>query len=170
VAWKCPGCGGQHDDLPLSYATVAPATWNSLADDVRERSALFDEACVVRHAGGKTDHFIRANIELPLNDVAGGRFLWTVWCSLSAANFQATVDAWDVSGREASAPMFAWLATELPVYPSTLNLRARIHTRPVGQRPVVELEPAEHPLAVEQRRGITMSRVQEIAAAVLHPG
>jgi hypothetical protein len=40
---------------------------------------------------------------------------------------------------------------------------------PVGQRPLVELEPTEHPLAVEQRQGISMQRVQAIAEALLHP-
>jgi len=32
----------------------------------------------------------------------------------------------------------------------------------------VELESTDHPLAVEQREGITMDRVQEIAEALLH--
>jgi hypothetical protein len=45
-----------------------------------------------------------------------------------------------------------------------------VHTRPVGERPFVELEPTEHPLAVEQRTGITLDRVREIAATVLHFG
>ncbi|MFF2196379.1 hypothetical protein [Streptomyces sp. NPDC058157] len=41
-----------------------------------------------------------------------------------------------------------------------LNLKTYVHTRPVG----------EHPLAVEQRTGITLDRVREIASAVLHAG
>jgi hypothetical protein len=32
-----------------------------------------------------------------------------------------------------------------------------------------ELEPTEHPLAVEQRTGITMERVREIAERLVHP-
>jgi hypothetical protein len=31
------------------------------------------------------------------------------------------------------------------------------------------LEPTEHPLAVEQREGVTMARVREIAEMLLHP-
>ncbi|MGW1264432.1 DUF2199 domain-containing protein [Streptomyces drozdowiczii] len=34
---------------------------------------------------------------------------------------------------------------------TTLNLKTRVHTRPVGDRPFVELEPTDHPLAIEQR-------------------
>ncbi len=51
---------------------------------------------------------------------------------------------------------------------TTLNLKTHVHSRPVGERPYVELEPTDHPLAVEQRTGITVDRVREIAAAVLH--
>jgi hypothetical protein len=66
-------------------------------------------------------------------------------------------------------PYFGWLSTELPLYqPSTLSLKARVHTQPVGQRPFIEVEPTDHPLAVEQRTGITLARVQEIAEALLH--
>lgn len=50
------------------------------------------------------------------------------------------------------------------------DVGTRVHTRPVGERPVIELEPTDHPLAVEQRTGITLDRVREIAAALLHSG
>jgi hypothetical protein len=43
-----------------------------------------------------------------------------------------------------------------------------VHTRAVGVRPYIQLEPTDHPLAVEQRTGITLARVQEIAEMVLH--
>ncbi|MFQ6227966.1 DUF2199 domain-containing protein [Nocardia sp. NPDC002869] len=62
-----------------------------------------------------------------------------------------------------------WLTTDLSAYsPTTLNLKTRLHTRPVGERPFIELEPTDHPLAVEQRTGITRDRVHEIAEAMLH--
>ncbi|HET9282637.1 MAG TPA: DUF2199 domain-containing protein [Candidatus Angelobacter sp.] len=43
-----------------------------------------------------------------------------------------------------------------------------IHLRGGNLRPRIELQPTEHPLAVEQRTGIIIERVQEIAAALLH--
>ncbi|MFJ4770383.1 DUF2199 domain-containing protein [Streptomyces uncialis] len=48
-------------------------------------------------------------------------------------------------------------------------MKTRVHTRPIGQRPFIELEPTDHPLAVEQRTGITTERVRAIAEAVSHP-
>ena len=35
-------------------------------------------------------------------------------------------------------------------------------------RPLIELEPTEHPLAIEQRAGITVDRVAEIYAHYAH--
>jgi hypothetical protein len=49
----------------------------------------------------------------------------------------------------------------------TLHLKKMVHTRQVGRRPFFELEPTNHPLAVEQREGITLARVQQIAELVL---
>jgi len=72
-------------------------------------------------------------------------------------------------GRESEPPYFSSLSTELMIYPvPTPNLKVNIHTHPVGEVPRAELEPTDHPLAVEQRTGITVERVREIAALVEH--
>ena len=70
--------------------------------------------------------------------------------------------------RSHIGPFFGWLSAELPLYPSTENLKARVHLRDNGVRPYVELEPTEHPLAIEQRNGITVDRVAEIYAHCVH--
>ena len=44
------------------------------------------------------------------------------------------------------------------------------HGQAVGVRPTIELEPTDHPLAIEQRTGITLAHVQAIAEQLLHPG
>jgi hypothetical protein len=97
-------------------------------------------------------------------------FVWGVWTSLSEQSFMRTGEICDMPGRENEPPFFGWLCTALPLYPETLHLKTHVHTRPLGQRPLVELEPTDHPLAVEQRTGIPMDRVREIAEALLHPG
>ncbi|MGW6575254.1 DUF2199 domain-containing protein [Streptomyces sp. NPDC054945] len=95
---------------------------------------------------------------------------WGVWVALSRENFSRAADLRDTPGREPEPPYFGWLTTELLVYPATtLNLQTHVHTRPLGRRPSIELERTDHPLAVEQRTGITLDRVSEIAAAVRRP-
>jgi hypothetical protein len=65
--------------------------------------------------------------------------------------------------------MFGWLSTSIPCYSEvTMHLKTMVHTRKLGIRPYIELEQNEHPLSVEQRNGISIKRVQEIAEYLLH--
>ena len=60
-------------------------------------------------------------------------------------------------------PFFGWLSTEVGYYEeSTINLKTMVHFIGGGKRPVVELEPIEHPLAIDQRNGITLEKAWEI--------
>ncbi|MFF3089819.1 DUF2199 domain-containing protein [Streptomyces nojiriensis] len=162
--FTCSCCGARHGGLPLHYTAEAPAVWNAAfaeADDC----LLSSDQCVVK----ARHYFVKGLIEIPVIGT-DEMFSWAVWVSLSRENFARAVDMWETPGRESEPPYFGWLNTELPVYSSTtLNLKTNLHTRPLGERPFVELEPTGHPLAVEQRTGITPDRVCEIAAAVLHP-
>ncbi|MGW1029312.1 DUF2199 domain-containing protein [Streptomyces sp. NPDC002577] len=148
----------------MSYSTTAPYFWDPTFADAPD-CLLSSDHCVIK----AQHYFVKGLIEIPVID-SDDVFSWGVWVSLSQDNFARAVDLWDTPGRESEGPYFGWLTTELPCYsPSTLNLKTNVHTRPVGQRPFVELEPTDHPLAVEQRTGITLDRVREIAEAVLHP-
>lgn len=164
VGYVCRCCGKHHQELPLAYRTQAPEYWS---DELAGHpdSALSDDQCIVRG-----EHFfVQGNVEIPII----GRdevFAWGVWVSLSEASFERISSLWHQPGRESEPPYFGWLSTELPIYPpGTLQLKTHVHTQPVGRRPLIELEPTDHPLAVEQRNGITWERVQEIAELVMHP-
>ena len=163
TGYLCRGCGERHEELPFSYHAGAPEYWSDDLDD-DDASQLSEEQCVIN---GEY-YYVHALIRLPVVD-AEDDFEWGVWVSLSEANFERMSDAWEQEGRETMEPMFGWLCTALPTYePSTLDLKTMVHTQPVGLRPLVELEPTDHPLAVEQRNGITVARVQEIAELLLH--
>lgn len=163
VGFQCSGCGEWHPELPFSYHSQAPAPWVSeLAEE--EMSELGEEQCVIRN-----EHFfVRGLIRIPIVD-ADQDFEWGVWTSLSRENFVRMSDLWHKPGRETEPPYFGWLSTALPIYePPTLLLKTAVHTRPVGLRPLVELKPSDHPLATEQRTGITLARVRDLAERLLH--
>ena len=63
-----------------------------------------------------------------------------------------------------AGPFFGWINTRLPDYPDTINLKALVHLRQGGLRPAIELEPTDHPLAVEQRKGLSHERAAAICA------
>jgi hypothetical protein len=160
----CGSCGERHAGLPFAYGSDAPAYWRAEFEG-DERSLLEQEICVIN-----AEHFfVRANLVIPVVD-ADEDFEWGVWTTLSKANFTRMTDLWETPGRESEPPYFGWLSTQLPAYAvDTINLKTNVHTGPLGVRPHVELEPTDHPLAVEQRTGITTERVREIASQLLHP-
>lgn len=165
TGFMCQGCGQHHDGLPYSYGAPAPVYWREeFGHD--ERSVLEDDICVIQ----AEHYFVRARLVIPVVD-ADDDFEWGVWASLSRDSFKRMLDLWTTPGRESEPEYFGWLSTELPAYPvSTVNLKTHVHTDRVGTRPHIVLEPTDHPLAVEQRTGITVERVQQIAGLVLHPG
>jgi hypothetical protein len=162
AGFVCSCCGEKHDELPMHYNSPAPAYWS---DEIaaHPQSELTSDQCVIQG-----EHlFVKGLIEIPVID--GGTFSWAVWVSLSPKNFARMHELWETPGREQEPPYFGWLSTDLYLYePSTLNLKTNVHTRPVGERPFVELEPTDHPLAVEQRNGIARSRVRWFAEQLLH--
>ncbi len=110
-------------------------------------------------------HFILANLELPYRD--DEFFVWTCWVSLSDASLARIEGRWEREGRENDEPAFGWLSSILPTYqPATRSLKARVHQNPIGLRPWIELEPTDHPLAVEQRNGISDERIVAVYHAL----
>lgn len=169
--YACNVCGQYHKGLPFSYGSPAPDIVFSMDEkEQKKRVLLSSDQCEVK---GQTlfdekYYFVLGNIDIP---IIGSKeiFRWSVWVSLCKANYERSCKLWDMEDREKEPPYFGWLSTSLPVYnPSTVNLKTQVHTNPVGVRPFVELEPTDHPLAVEQRTGITLARVQEIAEIILH--
>lgn len=161
---RCSRCGEVHEGPPFSYAAEVPDLWCALPEGGRDRRALLGEE--QREIDGES-FFVRGRLVIPVSD-APHDFERGVWTSLSARNYERMAELWSAAGREEEPPYSGWLSTALPGYPVTLNLKTLIRTQPVGGRPLVELEPTDHPLAIEQRTGITLARVREIAAIVLH--
>ncbi|MFC5750370.1 DUF2199 domain-containing protein [Actinomadura rugatobispora] len=156
-------CGEKHDELPQHYSSEAPAYWSEEIA-AHPDSELTSDQCVING-----EHlFVKGLIEIPI--IGGDVFSWAAWVSLSPQNFARMSELWESPGRENEPPYFGWLATELFLYDqSTLNLKTHVHTRPVGRRPSIELEPTDHPLAVEQRTGISTERLQWFAEQLMHP-
>ena len=160
----CATCGQYHDELPMCFGAHAPALWLSLPEAERAtRAELNSDQCVV-----DGEHFfVLGRIILPVID-GPGPFVWLAWVTLSEKNFLRAGELWHTQGRENEPSYFGWLQSALAYEPTTLNLKTNLQTMPVGERPTITLQPTDHPLSIEQQRGITMARVQQIAEAALH--
>ncbi len=133
------------------------------AEERARRVELSSDMCVV----DESSFFLLGCLDLPIRDTDEA-FRFLVWVSQSEQSFANAFALWETPGREATPPTFGWLSTEVPLYPRTVGLQTQVHTQPVGVRPSVVLEPSEHPLAIDQRDGISRERAIEMATALLH--
>jgi hypothetical protein len=149
----------------MSYGADWPSVCEAIPrDEWDRRIELSTDQCIIDH-----EHFfVRGCLEIPLIEKRGDVFVWGVWVSLSQSNFDRVHTLWHTAGREREHPYFGWLCTALPCYSDTMYLKTDVQTRPVGERPLVKLQPCDHALYAEQRDGITMDRVQEFAEQILH--
>jgi hypothetical protein len=162
--YVCSHCGETHRGLPMSYGATAPALWFMLPLQERAaRAELSSDQCII----DDEYYFLLGGIYLPVKD-SDKQFLWLSWVSITAEKFVRAAEIWDIPGRESEPPYPGWLASDLPGYRATLNLKCELYTRPPGERPFILLDAADHPLAVEQRDGITLARVREFAELVRH--
>ena len=81
-------------------------------------------------------------------------------CIVDQENFFTYLDNFE---SDQIGPFFGWLSTRLSYYPTdTTNLKAMVHFRGKNVRPLIEVEPSNHPLALDQRNGITLGKAWEI--------
>jgi hypothetical protein len=107
--------------------------------------------------------FVRCVLQLPITGMPE-YFGYGVWATLSKKNFDIYLDTFDEGNQGHLGPWFGWFANRLAGYPDTLNLKCHLHPRDGRQRPCLELEPTDHPLALEQQRGVSFDRVLDIYA------
>jgi hypothetical protein len=162
--FKCTSCDEWHEGVP-TFGANAPLYFYGIPDEERGKRCVLDsDTCIV----DQEHFFVRGCLEIPVHGETDA-FSWGVWVSLSQAHFAEFKAHYDEPKRSHIGPFFGWLSAELPLYPSTENLKTRAHLRDGGIRPYIELEPTDHPLAVEQRNGISVDRVAEIYAFFMHP-
>jgi hypothetical protein len=146
----------------MGLSAEAPDLWIDMPEEERKTGCILDtETCVIKD----TYFFVKANLELPLRGEEAF-FTYTVWVALSREGFERIVDNWQNPLRARAEPYSGYLATRLPGYPETINLRCKVYESELGMRPIVILEPTDHPLAVEQREGMTRDRIRDIISLI----
>src|SRR5581483_7738389 len=161
----CKTCGQLHKGL-FDLACARPEQWSGGEERVPNSAALTsrhflsEDLCVL----DGEHYFVRCVLELPIIGAPGERFGYGTWSTLSKSNFELFLESFDAGEQDHLGPWFGWFSNRLKGYPDTLNLRCQVLPQSGRQRPRIELESVDHPLAVEQRHGVTFDRLLEIYA------
>ena len=166
TGFNCTVCHQHHPTLPLSFSIKVPqAALTIPAEQVDRRIVINPDQCVLDNSR----FYLRGRVVVPIHELPEEPFIWGVWAEVGPKDFIRTQKSWRTEGRESEPPFLGYLDTDLPLYAPTLNLRTAIQTQPIGRRPHFTLLDPHHPLAIEQRHGIPLARVQRIAETLLHP-
>lgn len=161
--FKCTTCGEIHRGIP-TFSADKPLSYVDLPEKERdERCDCGEDYCVIDEKW----FFVRGCIEIHVHNEEDP-FIWGVWVSLSIVNYHKWIESFDMEKRSHISPFFGWLNAWLKPYPNTINLKTRVYLRDKGTRPYIEIESTDHPLAVEQREGISKDRVAEIYSIMIH--
>lgn len=162
--FRCQVCDEWHEGLP-DLGFDAPLHYYQLSDEERRsRATRSSDLCTI----DDDSFFVRGVIELPIRGAAD-RFGIGAWVSLKEENYQRYVELYDAEDPGDEGPYFGWLCNRIAGYPDTLSLKTHLCLRPAPARPAIELEPTDHPLAVQQREGISPEEIQEVIQHALHP-
>lgn len=151
MSYRCACCDQLRGDLPDIGTDRPYQYWDVPEQERDQRICLTSDTCEI---DGET-FFVRAVIQIPVTgqDEEMG---FGVWVSLSEDNYRACQWDPDSSGI---GPFFGWLCIRISCFErDTALLKTRVHFQGKGLRPLVELEPTDHPLARAQREGISLDQ------------
>jgi len=167
LKYKCSGCGQVHEGIP-HVVCKAPCYYDGASPEDREKNfKLTSDTCVMKE-GDDTHYFVRAAMLMPIRgtDV---QFGWGIWVSLSEKNFNRYLALRTDEEIAAEPAYFGWFANNIGEdYPDATRLKCRVDLQPGNKRPLVTLEPTEHPLSREQREGMSVEQVAKILSSLEH--
>jgi hypothetical protein len=162
--YRCVTCGAWHDERPMCFIVPLPEAVLQIPERQRgTRVEAGSDQCIL----DGTHFFILGNLDVPVRG-SQDALRWSVWSTLSEANFKRASELWETAGRESEPPYFGWLSNQIPGYPSTINVKALVHTQQVGVRPKIKVIEEGHPLAADQENGIGPERLDELVHAAWH--
>lgn len=163
-SFKCHCCGQIREGGP-SFAYDEPSQVSAVPEEQRASRVKIDEDLCSLDG----EHFfIRATLEIPIKGASEG-FLWGVWVTQSRENFYRYVETFNQD--QTGMGSFGWLNVDMPGYRTpgeqTVHLPADICWG--NERPEVRIHTdQDHPLAIDQREGLSWDRAVELALMIGH--
>jgi hypothetical protein len=153
MSYKCILCGNEHDEDLFDVSSTKPDVYFAIPESEREsRIHLTDDTCVVDHGL----FLIRGIIEIPIIDTEA-TFAFGMWATQSWDHFDAYQSFPESSNI---GPFPGQLEGYLRCYEphQTRGLRVTVIFPGGGLRPKFILVDPDHPLAQDQRNGISIER------------
>jgi hypothetical protein len=167
---RCATCGEEQELLAMEPSYRWPDAYYEVPKKQRKYLTNFskDDGRIRNAEDTERRHFLRVLLSVPICgeeiDVA-----WGVWVEVSGADWERAYDLWDDPEQSAVPPFPARLANALRGYDGTLGLPGRVRLVSPTTAPLFQLDAdVDHPLAREQRTGVSRERAVEWLSAHHH--
>ncbi len=155
--FRCSRCGGAIHELPTFAWDYPMPVLYVPAEQRGARVTCSADTCII---DGRF-FFIRGCVEIPVQGRAAP-FIWGVWAEVSAQDYERYL-----ASPDTAAPFTGRLPCVPPIYPDS---EPEVDVQPrTGLRPLFLVRPADHPIAVHQREGLSPAQVLRIAEDTVHP-
>ena len=150
----CDTCGLDHDGELFELAYLRPDAVVAMDDESRAaRVRESNDICII----DDSRFFLRGTLPLPVH----GRddvYMLGVWVEVSATSFARIHELWRDPAQADEPPFEATLANDVRNHPGSLGDAAALQLTGPKTRPSVFVVDPAHPLAIEQREGISFHR------------
>jgi hypothetical protein len=153
--------GGVFDlsaDRPAAWTGGDPVGGD---DEFDPNNFLSEEFCIM----GNSRFFLRGVMELAILGGGGRSLNYAIWAEVSRASFGAYFQSFDDADQSRLGLMTGTFANSLAGFVETLGQTCTVRPRNGGARPLVTLNAADHPLAQQQAKGISLDRMLDLFAA-----
>jgi hypothetical protein len=156
MPFRCTTCGKSHAGLP-DLAFRWPDPYFVVPEGERPARVRGNtDTCIIDDEA----FYIRGVILMPINGTSDHLGLG-VWVSQKRENFKKYLENFDTSEI---GPFFGWLSNRIPFYEvDTWAVKTMAHFQGNNQRPLIELEPSDHPLYLDYSKGISLEKAWRIA-------
>ena len=110
--------------------------------------------------------FLRGVLEVPVHDDADEPLRFGVWAEVENAVVARYIELYRVDARD-ETPALGKLANAIRGYPDLLGHPLVVRFSTAKERPRLLLDPSDHPLAIDQRDGIGLERLELIVHRAL---
>lgn len=161
--FTCSTCEKEHVGIP-AWGWNYPLSYFLVPEPERERRCfLTSDLCVVDNE----KFYVCGCLELPVADTDDVLSL-RVWVSVEERDFVEYQDLLGVQSRSDHGPYRGRLEAPIPTYPDTGEMTVALRVRDNGIRPLVQMEPTDHPLFTEQHEGASDRRVIALYDYFMH--
>lgn len=165
TVYKCDCCDKVYENIPLCFGAAVPDLYNVIPEEERAtRVEMNKSLCIIDEK-----YFLhRGLLTIPIIDNDNDNLVFDIWTTISEKDFERRMELWEDPNRMNEPPYCGWLNSYIPTYGNTINIKTIAVEQELGSVPDILVMEEGHPLAADQRTGITMDKALDIVSQILH--